>query len=307
MPARTVAPQSRNDSGTDEPVPANGSFWAAVKHAASQWSENKSANTGAALAYYSIFSLGPMIVVAITIASLLFDRAAVQTEVTEALRGLLGDQGSDAVNSMLASAGETGEGFFAAIIGTATLVFAAIGVVVQLKDALNVIWGVTKPPGKGIWAFVRSHVLSVAGVLAAGFMLLVSMLLTAALGAVGGLMGSFIPEPLLHAVTVLVSFAVISLLFMLMFRYFPDAEVEWRDVWPGGLLTAALFEIGRFAIGFYIGKQGLDSTYGASASIVIVLIWVYYTAQIVLYGAEFTHAQAQQRGYRSPAAGLTAD
>ena len=302
MAPSTAAPARHKENRSEQPVPADSGLWSAVKHAAAQWSLNKSAQTGAALAYYSIFSLGPMIVVVIAIASLLFDRSTVQSEVTEALRGLLGDQGGDAVNTMLASAGETGEGLFAAIIGTATLVFAAIGVVVQLKNAINVIWDVTKPPGKGVWGFVRTYVLSVAGVLAAGFMLLVSMLLTAALGAVGGLMGSFVPEPLLHAITVLVSFVVISMLFMLMFRYLPDAEVEWRDVWLGGLLTATLFEIGRFAIGFYIGKQGLDSTYGASASIVIVLIWVYYTAQIVLYGAEFTHAQAQQRGYRSPPA-----
>lgn len=247
-----------------------------------------------------MFSLGPLIVICIAVAGLVFDRSVVQKEVTEALRGLLGDKGSEAVNAMLDSAGKPGEGVFAAIIGAMTLAFAAIGVVVQLKQALNTIWGVTKPPGTGLWGFVRAHVFSLAAVLAAGFLLMISMLMTAALGAFGHLLGSIVPESLLHATTVIVSFGVIALLFMLMFRYLPDAEVEWRDVWLGGLLTAVLFEVGRFAIGFYIGRQGLESTYGASASIVIVLIWVYYSAQIVLFGAEFTHSLGRQRGYEPP-------
>lgn len=271
-----------------------------LKASALEWSEHGSARTGAALAYYSVFSLGPLIVICIAIAGLVFDRSLVQKEVTESLRGLLGDKGSEAVNSMLDSAGKPSEGFFAILIGSITLAFAAIGVVVQLKDALNTIWGVTNPPGRGLWGFIRAHVFSLAAVLAAGFLLLISMLMTAALGALGNFFGSFVPESLLHATTVVVSFGVIALLFMLMFRYLPDAEVEWRDVWLGGLLTAALFELGRFAIGFYIGRQGLESTYGASASIVIVLIWVYYSAQIVLFGAEFTHMLGRERGYVEP-------
>lgn len=202
---------------------------------------------------------------------------------------------------MLSGAGSRGEGWFASIIGTATLLFAAAGVVVQLKDALNTMWGVTNPPGEGLWEFVRAHVFSLAGVLAAGFLFMISMLLTAALSAMGNALGSFLSESVLQVVTAVVSFAVIVLLFTLMFRYLSDADVRWADVWAGGLLTAGLFEIGRFAIAFYIGKQGLESTYGASASIVIVLIWVYYSAQIVLFGAEFTRARAQQRGYEPPA------
>jgi membrane protein len=134
-----------------------------------------------------------------------------------------------------------------------------------------------------------------AGVAAVGFLLLVSMLLTAALAAIGKFMGGLVPEPLMQAVGFLVSFAVIAVMFALLFKWMPDAEVRWRDVVVGAIGTAALFEVGKFAIGFYIGKQGLESTYGASASIVVVLIWVYYSAQIVLFGAEFTHARAEQR------------
>ena len=153
-------------------------------------------------------------------------------------------------------------------------------------------------PGGGIWGFARDYVLSLAGVLTVGFLLLVSMLLTAGLAAFTRTFGGIVPEALMQATGFVVSFGVISVLFAMMFKWLPDTRVEWRDVWIGGVATAALFEIGKFVIGFYIGKQGLESTYGASASIVVVLIWIYYTAQIVLFGAEFTHVRAKQRNPR---------
>jgi membrane protein len=261
---------------------------------------HKSAKAGAALAYYSIFSVGPLIVIVISIATLVFDREGVQREVTGAIRGLLGEKGAEAVNTMLSAAGKPSEGIFATIIGTVTLVFAAIGVVVQLKEALNTVWNVKEKPGGGVWAFARSYVFSFAGVLALGFLLLISMLLTAGLAAAGKSVGTIMPQALLQATGFVLSFVVISLLFALMFKELPDAPAAWRDVWLGAVGTAALFEIGKVLIGFYIGKQGLESTYGASASIVVVLIWVYYTAQIVLFGAEFTHARARQRSMDAP-------
>jgi membrane protein len=270
-------------------------LWPALKGAASDWSAHKSAKAGAAIAYYSIFSIGPLIVVVISLAGLFFGQEGVQKEVTQAIRGLLGDKGSEAVNAMLTAAGAPSEGVFASIIGTVTLVFAAIGVVVQLKEALNVVWEVKPKPSGGIWGFTRSYVLSLAGVLTLGFLLLVSMLLTAGLAAIARTFGTVVPESLMQAASFLVSFGAISALFIMMFKWLPDARVEWRDVWLGGVGTAALFEVGKILIGLYIGKQGLESTYGASASIVVVLIWVYYSAQIVLFGAEFTHVRARQR------------
>ena len=289
--------QATNDAGEEQNAAKTVApgLWPALKGAASDWSAHKSAKAGAAIAYYSIFSIGPLIVVVISLAALFFGREGVQQEVTQAIRGLLGDKGSEAVNAMLTAAGAPSEGVFASIIGTVTLVFAAIGVVVQLKEALNVVWEVKPKPGGGIWGFTRSYVLSLAGVLTVGFLLLVSMLLTAALSAFARTFGTFLPESLMQAAGFLVSFAAISALFIMMFKWLPDAAVEWRDVWLGGVGTAALFEIGKFLIGLYIGKQGLESTYGASASIVVVLIWVYYSAQIVLFGAEFTHVRARQR------------
>ena len=273
-------------------------WWAPLAETFNDWSEHKDARLGAALAYYSVFSLGPLIVIAISIAGLAFGQEAVQGQVTGAIRGLLGDTGAQAVEAMLKGADRPREGMVATILGLGTLLFAAIGVVVQLKDALNTVWDVKSPPGKGLWRFARTYVLSLAGVLALGFLLLISLLLTAALSAVGKYIAPYLPEGALQIAGSAASFAVISVLFAMMFKWLPDTRVEWRDVWLGAILTAALFELGKFVIGFYIGKQGLESTYGAAASIVVVLIWIYYSAQLVLMGAEFTKVYARRYGSR---------
>jgi len=276
-----------------QPVPAG--LFNAVKAAGSQWMEHKSAKAGASLAFYSIFSMGPLIVIVITIAALVFQRKGVQQQVVDSIRGVIGDKGAESVGAMLGGAGSTGQGLFAAIIGAVTLLFAAVGVVVQLKEALNTVWEVEAKPHGGIWGFVREYLLSFAGVLALGFLLMISMLLSAGLAAMGKYMGGALPVPVMQALAFAVSFLTTAIMFALLFKWMPDAEIEWRDVVVGAIGTAALFEIGKFAISFYIGKQGLESTYGASASLVVVLIWVYYSAQILLFGAEFTHARARQR------------
>jgi membrane protein len=215
---------------------------------------------------------------------------------------LLGDTGAQAIEAMLKGADRPREGIIATVIGAGTLVFAAVGVVVQLKDALNTVWEVETTPGLGVWRFVRSYVLSLAGVLSLGFLLLISFLLTAALAAAGKYVAPYLPEATLQIAGFAASFAVISLLFAMMFKWLPDTKVEWRDVWLGAVLTAVLFEVGKFLIGLYIGKQGLESTYGAAASIIVVLIWVYYSAQLVLMGAEFTNVYAHRYGSRKHAA-----
>ena len=197
---------------------------------------------------------------------------------------------------MLAGASRPAEGALATILGIGALLFAAIGVVVQLKDALNVVWEVEESKEFGLWHFGCNYVLSFAAVLALGFILLVSLLVTAALAAAGKFAAPYMPEGILHVVSMLVSFAVVTVLFAMMFKWLPDISVAWRDVWLGAFLTALFFEVGKAAIGFYIGKQGLESTYGAAASIVALLIWVYYTSQIVLMGAEVTHAYAKHEG-----------
>jgi membrane protein len=271
-------------------------WWTIAKEAVTNWSSHKDARQGAALAYYSVFSLGPIIVIAIAVAGLFFEHDAVATQVTSSLKEMLGETGAKAIEGMLADASRPAAGVLATVLGIGALLFAAIGVVVQLKDALNVVWEVEESNEGGLRRFARNYVLSFAAVLALGFLLLVSLLVTASLAAAGKFIAPYLPEGVLHIVSTVVSFAVVTMLFAMMFKWLPDVSVAWRGVWVGALLTALFFEIGKAAIGFYIGKQGLESTYGAAASIVVVLIWVYYTSQIVLMGAEITHAYSKHTG-----------
>jgi membrane protein len=267
-------------------------LWPLLKETATNWVDHKDARLGAALAYYSIFSVGPF---AIAVAGLLFGQDAVRGEVSAQMQGFLGNSGAQAVQSMLADASRPREGIFATVFGVGTLLFAAVGVVVQLKDALNTVWGV-EIKKSGVWQFIRTYLVSLAGVLSLGFLLLVSLLVSTVLAAGSKSLAPYLPEALLQVVSSAVSFAFITVLFAMMFKGLPDAEVAWRDVWAGAAVTALLFEIGKFLIGLYIGKQGLESTFGAAASLVVLLIWVYYSSQIVLMGAEFTRAYAARHG-----------
>ena len=275
---------------------AHAMLWTVAKEAAGNWSSHKDSRQGAALAYYSVFSLGPIIVIAIAIAGFFFGREAVSGQVASTIKDMLGETGAQAIQAMLADAARPREGLLATLLGLGALIFAAIGVVIQLKDALNTVWEVGEPPGHGLWHFTRSYVVSLAAVLALGFLLLVSLLITAGLAAFGKYAAPQVQERLLHLVTILTSLGIISLLFAVMFKWLPDAAIDWYDVWLGAVVTAVLFELGKSAIGFYIGKQGLESTYGAAASIIVVLIWVYYSSQIILMGAEITHAFAKHKG-----------
>ncbi len=271
-------------------------LWPLLKEAALDWSNHKDARLGAALAYYSVFSIAPLLLIAIAIAGFFFGVDAVRGEVSGQIRGMLGEEGAKGVEAMLAGASKPTEGILATIFGIGMLIFAAVGVVVQLKDALNTVWEVEPPKIGGVLHFIRSYLISLAGVLSVGFLLLVSLLMTAALSAAGKYLNAYLPEGVMHVVGFLISFGFIALLFAMMFKWLPDAPVKWRDVWLAAALTAALFEIGKFAIGFYIGKQGLESTYGAAASLVVLLIWIYYSSQIVLMGAELSHVYAKRRG-----------
>jgi len=271
-------------------------IWTVLKTAAENWSAHKDARLGAALAYYSVFSLGPVIVIAIAVAGFFYGREAVSGEVANSIKGMLGDTGASAVQAMLADAGRPRQGLIATATGAGLLLFAALGVVVQLKDALNTVWDVEPDSTDGVWQFFRSYIVSFAGVLSLGFLLLVSLVVSALLAVVGKYVDTIGQEWALHAVNAGVSLAVVSLMFAMMFKWLPDIDIAWRDVWLGATLTAALFELGKFGIAFYIGRQGLESTYGAAASIIVVLVWVYYSSQIILIGAEITHAFAITHG-----------
>ncbi len=263
-------------------------MWNVLVAAGNDWLRHRDARLGAALAYYSVFSLGPLLLIVVSVAGVFFGREAVSTALNDQLRTLLGPAGSQAVEAMLKGAGSQTGGAIAALIGVFLLLLAALGVVAQLKDALNTIWETEEPEHTGVWAFARTYLVSFAGILTLGFLLAVSLVINTALAGVSGWLGS--GESLLWwALNFAVSLGVLSVLFAMLFKWFPDAEVPWRNALIGGLTTAMLFNIGKAAISWYIGTQGLESTYGAAASLVVLLIWIYYSAQILLYGAEVTH------------------
>jgi membrane protein len=270
------------------------SAWLLIKTTVENWSAHKDAVQGAALAYYSVFSVGPLMVIAIAIAGLVFGQDAARGQVQGQLSGMVGQTAAAAIDSMLAGANQPHQGALATVIGTAVLLFAALGVVVQLKDAFNTVWEVDERKISGVWQFTRTYFISLAAVIGLGFLLLISLLFTTALSAAGQYLGAQLPQTALQSAGSLISFAAITAMFAMMFKWLPDTQVEWRDVWLGAAITAALFELGKLLIGIYVGRLALASTYGAAASLVILLIWVYYSSQVVLLGAEFTHCYASR-------------
>jgi len=290
---KTRAAAARNQTFTDFFSP--GAWWAILRDAASGWLSHGMSMQGAALAYYSMFALGPLMLISISIAGLVFGQEAVRGQVSVQLASLVGVEGAKGIESLLAGVGQSREGLLASLLGVVTMLIAAVTVVVQLKEALNLVWRTEAKPASGILGFIRKYAVSLAGVLAVGFLLLVSLLITTLLSAMGNALSGHFHETLLQLLSFAVSLFVTTLLFAMMFKFLPDIEVGWRDVLPGAFITAILFELGKFLIGLYIGKQGLESTYGAAASLVVVLIWVYYSSQLVLFGAEITRAYTEHR------------
>jgi len=274
-------------------------MWSILTTAVNDWLRHRCPRLGAALAYYAVFSLGPLLLIITAVAGLFFGPDAVRGSLTAQFRGLLGESGGQAINAMIEGAASASSGRTAAGIGILLLLIAALAVVVQMKDALNTIWEVEDPPDPGWWWYVRTYVISFAGILSLGLLLTISLVVSTALTAFGAWVGIPTGENLVwQAVNLALSLSVLSALFALLFKYFPDTPVAWADVWPGAIATAALFEAGMLGISLYIGMQGLESTYGAAASFVVLLIWVYYSSQIVLFGAELTHVYAQHRAAR---------
>jgi membrane protein len=252
------------------------------------WVDDYAPSMGAAIAYYTVFSMAPLLVIAIAIAALVFGQEVAQHDVLEQLRGLLGDQGAKAIEAMLEAAQKPKQGALASVLSVITLVIGATGVFNELESDLNRIWKTQGPEGSGLWHLLRTRLLSFGMVIAIGFLLLVSLVVSAGLAAWGRYWGNLFPgmEVLLHAVNSLVSIAVITALFALMYKFLPSVKLRWRQVWVGALVSAVLFTIGKFAIGLYIGKSGVASSYGAAGALVILLLWVYFSAQIFLLGAE---------------------
>jgi membrane protein len=267
-----------------------------VKQAITDWSEDNAPRLAAALAYYTIFSMAPLLLIAISMAGLVFGAEAVQGRVVEQIDGMVGRTGAEAIEEMLKSARKPGAGVIATITGLVTLLLGATGAFNELRSGLNTVWEVPPPPKKGILGMVKDRVGSFMMILVIGFLLLVSLALSAGLAAVSDMFG--FAGPLLQAVNVVVSLAVVTGLFAAIFKILPDTHVEWRDVWFGAGVTAVLFVIGKFAIGLYLGKSSVASAHGAAGSLVVLLVWVYYAAQILFFGAELTQVYAARNGSR---------
>lgn len=275
-------------------------WWPILKAAANDWSHDRAPRLGAALAYYTTFSMVPLLIVIIGIIGLVFGQEAAQSAIMDQISNLIGPQSAAAIKDMIHRADQPSSGIVSTIIATVTLLVGAAGFFGQLKDALNTVWGIEAKEGRGIWGILKDNFLSFATLLGTAFLLLVSLVLSTALAAFGKWFGNLLPLPeaVLQLFNVVLSFAVITGLFALMFKVLPDAHIAWKDVWVGAALTSALFTIGKFAIGLYLGKSNVGSSYGAAGSLVLVLVWVYYSVQILLYGAEFTQVYANWKGQR---------
>lgn len=271
-----------------------------LKQSYLEWSRDNGMRLGAALAYYAVFSLAPILLICIAIAGLAFGHKAAEGRVLGTLQGVLGTHGAAAVQMLMGASRKPAKGIVAAVLGMIALLVGATGAFSELKGTLNMIWEVKPPPRGSIWEFVSSRFLGFQVVLGIGFLLLLSVALTAALNGMGEHMGRLLPMPsvVMGAIDFFASLAVFALLFAIIFRVLPDAEISWGDVWVGSLMTSLLFSIGKWLIGLYIGKSFSASVYGAAGSLVALIVWLYYSAQILYFGAEFTQLYASKYGSR---------
>ena len=271
-----------------------------LKRAATEFGEDECSVRAAALAYYTVFALPPLLVLLITIAGLIWDPNDVRTAIEGQFAGMLGAQAGGQIKEMIASADRPDRGgALSTILSVAGLLFGATGAFMQLQGALNRAWGVKPDPHSGgVRRFVTKRLLSLGMVLVIGFLVAVSLALTAALSAFVGILGTGVPPSLLFALDLILAFAVLMALFALIFKVLPDATVQWRDVWIGAAVTAALFVVGKFAIGFYLGRGDKGDAFGAAGSLAVMLLWIYYAGMILLFGAEFTESWADAHGRR---------
>ncbi len=269
-----------------------------LKETFKEWQQDKASRLAASLAYYTIFSLAPLLIIAIAITGAIFGEEAARGEIVAQIQGLVGTEGAKAIETAIDNANKPDVSSIASLISLVVLLFGASGVFAQLQEALNAIWEVRAKPKRGIINFVRKRILSFSAVLGIGFLLLVSLIVSAALSALNNYLSNLIPgiDFLWQLLNFLISFGIITLLFALMYKFLPDVKINWRDVWMGATITALLFAIGKFALGLYLGRGSFGSTYGAAGSLVIILAWVYYAAQILFFGAEFTQVYAKRYG-----------
>lgn len=279
------------------------SVWELIKQTASSWNDINAPRLGASLAFYTLLSIAPLLVVSISIAGMIFGEKAAQDQIAGQIANVVGWQNAETLQSLLAHAHKPAAGFSAAGVGFLTLLFGASGVFGELRDSLNTVWGVKGTSGSGLTGMIKYRFVSFAMVLGIGFLLLVSLVLSAAIAAAGTFLSGRlpIPEAVMHLASTGITFIAVTILFALLYKFVPDVRIEWRDVAIGAAVTSALFSIGKFLIALYLGKASVGSAYGAAGSLVVFIVWVYYSAQIFFMGAEFTHVFAERHGSRAMA------
>lgn len=263
------------------------------------WIDDFAPSMGAAISYYTVFSLAPLLVIVIAVAGAVFGREAVQGEIVGQLQGLIGREGAIAVQGLIKSASEPAKGLVAGIISIGVLLVGATTVFAELQSALDRIWHVPeKEKPSGLWAVLRARVLSFGLILGLAFLLMVSLSISAGISAFGSFASGLLPgwEVLLQGVNMALAVGITTVLFAMIFKFMPSVEIDWKDVWVGAGVTAVLFEVGKFAIGLYLGKSGVNESFAAAGSLVVLLAWVYYAAQIFLLGAEFTKVYSDDNG-----------
>ncbi len=272
-----------------------------VKKSVTSWSDDYATSMGAALAYYTVFSIAPLLLIVISIAGLIYGEDAARGAIFHQISGLVGNEGATAIQGLLKSVNKPSESIIATVVGVGTLLLGATTVFGELQDALNRIWRAPAlTESGGLWNLLRRRLLAFGMILTIGFLLIVSLLLSAGTAAVGNWMGSgFVGwEALLHVINFSIGFGVTTVLFAMIYKIMPRVNIAWRDVWLGAAVTSLLFSVGKFLIGLYIGKTSVASGFGAAGSLAVLLVWVYYSTQVFLMGAEFTWVYANMYGSR---------
>jgi membrane protein len=274
-------------------------IWKVLKDSFNGFSDDKVLKLSAALAYYTVFSIGPLIIVIIYLAGVIYGREAIQGSIFSHIEGLVGADAAQQIQSMIKNAVLNNKGNIAAIIGVVTLVLGATGVFAEIQESVNMIWGLKPKPKKSWLKMIMNRLLSFSVIVSLGFILMVSLILTGLIEALMGRLQAYFPNitiVLVYVVNLVITFTIISTLFAIIFKVLPDAKIKWRDVLTGSMVTAVLFMAGKFAITFYIGSSNIGGTYGAAGSLVVLLLWVYYSSVILYFGAEFTKAYAANFG-----------
>jgi membrane protein len=269
-----------------------------LKQTASDWLDDKAPRLAASLALYTLLSLAPLLILAVSVAALLFGEDAARGQIAQQLSGVLGDKGAVAVEAILANAKAPSSGILGTVVGLGIALFGASGVFGELQGTLNAIWDVDSKPGRGVWGFVHDRFFSFALVLGVAFLLLVSLVVSAGLAAVGAYFSHTLPggQDVWQVLNFVISLGVTTVLFALIYKVVPDVNIRWRDVWVGATATAVLFTLGKFLIGLYVGRSTVASPFGAAGSVVALVVWIYYSAQILFFGAELTQVYARQHG-----------